>query len=49
MTNPRAEGLRVFRELLPDVIPDGDAEVDFGRGLPDHFGQRESPSRQAVG
>jgi 4-carboxymuconolactone decarboxylase len=28
MTNLRAEGLRVFRELLPGVLPDGD--VDFG-------------------
>jgi 4-carboxymuconolactone decarboxylase len=29
MTNLRAEGLQVFRELLPGVLPDG--EVDFGR------------------
>ena len=28
MTNLRDEGLRVFRELLPGVLPDG--EVDFG-------------------
>ncbi|MCW2554589.1 MAG: carboxymuconolactone decarboxylase [Mycobacterium sp.] len=28
MTNLRDEGLRVFRELLPDARPDGD--VDFG-------------------
>jgi 4-carboxymuconolactone decarboxylase len=28
MTNLRDEGLRVFRELLPGVLPDGD--VDFG-------------------
>ena len=33
MTNPRAEGLRVFRELLPGVIPDDDADVDFGGGF----------------
>jgi len=28
MTNLRDEGLQVFRELLPGVLPDGD--VDFG-------------------
>jgi 4-carboxymuconolactone decarboxylase len=28
MTNLRDEGLRVFRELLPGALPDGD--VDFG-------------------
>lgn len=28
MTNLRDEGLQVFRELLPGVLPDG--EVDFG-------------------
>ena len=28
MTNLRDEGLRVFREMLPGVLPDGD--VDFG-------------------
>ena len=33
MTNARAEGLRVFRELLPDVILDDDADVDFGGGF----------------
>ncbi|MFC7675034.1 carboxymuconolactone decarboxylase family protein [Mycolicibacterium sp. GCM10028919] len=33
MTNPRADGLRVFRELLPGVIPDDDADVDFGGGF----------------
>jgi 4-carboxymuconolactone decarboxylase len=33
MTNPRAEGLRVFRELLPGVIPDDDADVDFREGF----------------
>jgi 4-carboxymuconolactone decarboxylase len=30
MTNLRDEGLQVFRELLPGVLPDGD--VDFGSG-----------------
>ena len=28
MTNLRGDGLQVFRELLPGVLPDG--EVDFG-------------------
>jgi 4-carboxymuconolactone decarboxylase len=31
MTNLRAEGLQVFRELLPGVLPDGD--VDLGGGF----------------
>jgi 4-carboxymuconolactone decarboxylase len=31
MTNLRDEGLRVFRELLPGVLPDGD--IDFGDGF----------------
>jgi len=31
MTNLRDEGLQVFRELLPGVLPDGD--VDFGGGF----------------
>jgi 4-carboxymuconolactone decarboxylase len=31
MTNLRDEGLRVFREMLPGVLPDGD--VDFGGGF----------------
>jgi 4-carboxymuconolactone decarboxylase len=31
MTNLREDGLRVFRELLPGVVPDGD--VDFGDGF----------------
>ena len=31
MTNLREDGLRVFRELLPGVLPDGD--VDFGGGF----------------
>ncbi len=31
MTNLRDDGLRVFRELLPGVLPDGD--VDFGGGF----------------
>ena len=30
MTNLRDEGLQVFREMLPGVLPDGD--VDFGAG-----------------
>ena len=30
MTNLRADGLQVFREMLPGVVPDGDAQ-DFGR------------------
>ena len=33
MTNLRGEGLRVFRELLPGVLPDSDADVDFGGGF----------------
>lgn len=33
MTNLRAEGLRVFREMVPGAIPDDDAEVDFGDGF----------------
>jgi 4-carboxymuconolactone decarboxylase len=31
MTNLRDEGLQVFREMLPGVLPDGD--VDFGGGF----------------
>jgi 4-carboxymuconolactone decarboxylase len=31
MSNLRDEGLQVFRELLPGVLPDG--EVDFGGGF----------------
>jgi 4-carboxymuconolactone decarboxylase len=31
MTNLRDEGLWVFREMLPGVLPDGD--VDFGGGF----------------
>jgi len=34
MTNLRADGLQVFRELLPGVLPDvADDEVDFGGGF----------------
>ena len=33
MTNLRGEGLRVFRELLPGVLPDSDADVDFSGGF----------------
>jgi 4-carboxymuconolactone decarboxylase len=34
MTNLRADGLQVFRELLPGVLPDvDDDEVDFGGGF----------------
>jgi 4-carboxymuconolactone decarboxylase len=33
MTNLRAEGLRVFRELMPGMLPDDDADVDFGGGF----------------
>jgi 4-carboxymuconolactone decarboxylase len=33
MTNLRAEGLKVFRELLPGVLPDDDADVQFGGGF----------------
>jgi 4-carboxymuconolactone decarboxylase len=33
MTNLRADGLRVFRELVPGGIPDDDADVDFGDGF----------------
>jgi 4-carboxymuconolactone decarboxylase len=31
MANLRADGLQVFREMLPGVLPDGD--VDFGNGF----------------
>jgi 4-carboxymuconolactone decarboxylase len=31
MSNLRDEGLRVFREMLPGTLPDGD--VDFGGGF----------------
>jgi 4-carboxymuconolactone decarboxylase len=31
MSNLREDGLRVFREMLPGVLPDGD--VDFGGGF----------------
>ena len=31
VTNWRDEGLKVFREMLPGVLPDGD--VDFGDGF----------------
>ena len=31
MSNLRADGLQVFREMLPGVLPDGD--VDFGGGF----------------
>lgn len=33
MTNLRADGLRVFRELVPGSIPDDDADVDFSDGF----------------
>lgn len=34
MTNLREDGLRVFRELLPGVLPDGpDDQVEFGTGF----------------
>jgi len=34
MTNLRADGLQVFRELLPGALPDvADDEVDFGGGF----------------
>jgi 4-carboxymuconolactone decarboxylase len=33
MTNLRDDGLRVFRELMPGLIPDDDADVDFRRGF----------------
>ncbi len=33
MTNLRAEGLPVFRELQPDSPPEDDSDVDFGGGL----------------
>jgi 4-carboxymuconolactone decarboxylase len=33
MTNLRAEGLKVFRELLPGSLPDDDGDVDFGDGF----------------
>ena len=31
MSNLREDGLQVFREMLPGVLPDGD--VDFGGGI----------------
>jgi 4-carboxymuconolactone decarboxylase len=31
MTDARAEGLKVFRELLPGVLPDGDDNLRDGR------------------
>ena len=33
MTNLRAEGLKVFRELLPGALPEDDGDVDFGDGF----------------
>lgn len=33
MTNLRADGLKVFRELLPGSLPDDDGDVDFGEGF----------------
>ena len=34
MANLREDGLRVFRELLPGVLPDGpDDQVEFGTGF----------------
>ena len=33
MTDLRAEGLRVFRELLPGLLPDDDADVEFSGGF----------------
>ena len=33
MTNLRAVGLRVFREMVPGVIPDDDADVAFDDGF----------------
>jgi 4-carboxymuconolactone decarboxylase len=56
MTNLRDEGLRVFRELLPGVLPDGDVDVSAGFapelmdiGLENVFGKlwtREGLSRR---
>jgi 4-carboxymuconolactone decarboxylase len=56
MTNLRDEGLRVFRELLPGVLPDGDVDVRAGFapelmdiGLENVFGKlwtREGLSRR---
>jgi 4-carboxymuconolactone decarboxylase len=33
MTNLRADGLKVFRQLIPGSLPDDDADVDFGGGF----------------
>lgn len=33
MTNLRDDGLRVFRELMPGLLPDDNADVDFGGGF----------------
>ena len=56
MTNLREDGLRVFRELLPGVLPDGDVDVSGGFapelmdiGLENVFGRlwtREGLSRR---
>jgi 4-carboxymuconolactone decarboxylase len=56
MTNLRDEGLQVFRELLPGVLPDGDVDVSGGFapelmniGLENVFGKlwtREGLSRR---
>ena len=56
MTNLREDGLRVFRELLPGVLPDGDVDVSAGFapelmdiGLENVFGKlwtREGLSRR---
>jgi 4-carboxymuconolactone decarboxylase len=56
MTNLRDEGLQVFRELLPGVLPDGDVDVSGGFapelmniGLENVFGKlwtREALSRR---
>ena len=33
VTDLRADGLRVFRELLPGLLPDDDADVEFADGF----------------
>lgn len=33
MTDLRTEGLRVFREMLPGLLPDSDDDVDFHHGF----------------
>ncbi|MCV7280836.1 carboxymuconolactone decarboxylase family protein [Mycolicibacterium flavescens] len=38
MTDVREQGLQVFRELLPGVLPDGDVELPTGNFADEMFG-----------